>query len=239
MATSAEGILTELVDIFEREIITEEFPPKDWRVGYGAFLDFEQYKSLKQYKETLPISIQRIIEWAQQLIVHNKVNNIDFDEIDKDLKYQHQQCNGDKMKLKRIYFNWDSKMKEDEYNQHNLMFYDTCYTVTHFIFYMFTGKKYNKWIDRAPYLDIDKNKRVLIGLKLLKLFIQNDIINVNNNIRGSYYSIYDILNGITSCMMREVRTYNEIIHNVPYFIDVIMASIDQKFGNEEDWNYCV
>ena len=98
------SMLSELTEVFDREIITEQFPPSNWN---GEFLDFEQYKSLKKIKETLPISIQRIIEWAQQLIVHNQVNDIDFDEIDQDLKYQYQTFHEEKDKLKQLYFNWD------------------------------------------------------------------------------------------------------------------------------------
>ena len=77
------------------------------------WMDFEKNLLLKQYKQSLPLSIQRIIEFAQQLIGYNKVIDLDFNEIDNDLKYQYNLYNGDETTLKKLYFNYNPKSEYD------------------------------------------------------------------------------------------------------------------------------
>eukprot|EP01084_Bolivina_argentea_P246819 412992_1 len=86
--------------------------PPNWVNG---FVDFEEYNELKSHKESLPLTIQRIIEYAQQQIGHNKLIKLNYDEIENDLKYQYNKYNGNATKLKEIYF---------DKNPFNLMYFE-------------------------------------------------------------------------------------------------------------------
>eukprot|EP01084_Bolivina_argentea_P291263 500570_1 len=203
MAT-ADKLLKKLIDTFENEITVEQF-------------------ILKQYVKTLPISIQRIVEWAQQLIVNNKVNDIDFDEIDKDLKQQYKNMNGDETKLKNLFQIYKT--------ENNLIFYDGCSTVIHFIFYMFTDKKYNGEWDHIEnsYTNVNRNKRVFIGLRLLKLFLENKCISTKYQLeRHSMHEVLVTINGNLQSYWK-VKTSTEIIctRNLQEFIKILMFSMKQ------------
>ncbi len=65
-------------------ILQWQITPPNWVNG---FVDFEEYNELKSHKESLPLTIQRIIEYAQQQIGHNKLIKLNYDEIENDLKY--------------------------------------------------------------------------------------------------------------------------------------------------------
>ena len=99
----------------------------------SSWVHFEENEKLKLHKSTLPISIQRIIEWTAKIYGDNFVDDIDFNEIEKDLKYQHDKYKDDKKTLKQLYFDYaedpydygyDFRPKQDDNYKMNQMYFD-------------------------------------------------------------------------------------------------------------------
>ena len=126
----------------------------NWKYG-DELVDYTKDKHLKQFKQTLPLSIQRIIEISNSLS-YGRVNTLNFTEIEIDLQLQYLKCNGNPKLLKKIYFNynpsnrpfWDSDyVKTEDYDKRLAMLFG-CYSVTliHYIFAQLNG--FNSWTFR-------------------------------------------------------------------------------------------
>ena len=73
----------------------------NWKEGW---IDYTTDKHLYRFKKSLPLSIQRIIEFANNIFRNGKVINLNFNEINEDLKAQYLKYNGDPTSLKKIFY---------------------------------------------------------------------------------------------------------------------------------------
>ena len=73
-------------------------------------------------------------------------------------------------------------------------------------------------------INIDKNKRVFTGLKLLKLLIKNNIIDIDDHLQGRN-SLWETLVEIGGQLESQwkVDTSDEIMNNIQEYIDIIMV----------------
>eukprot|EP01084_Bolivina_argentea_P285733 490051_1 len=208
--------------------------PKNWD---GKWVDFEKHTQLQHHIQSLPFSIRCIIKFAQQRIGFNKTIKLDYDKIDKDLKYQYRKYNGNKDKLKKLYFHYNATYKpkpNEHYDPFNLMYFGKCldkltnhtlyqemknYSVVH---YLATEIVFGRIVPNDP---------VLI---LMKLFIKNKIVDCADTIHysiwdGVKFSIYDIL--IYKALQHKER--NDVIQNINHFVDLIMCCVEQKNMKEQ------
>eukprot|EP01084_Bolivina_argentea_P130080 229663_1 len=70
----------------------------------GGFIYYTKNSKLRRFKKRLPLSVQRIIEFANKLYIDNIVVNLNCQEIEQDLKYQYKKYDGNQSKLKKIYY---------------------------------------------------------------------------------------------------------------------------------------
>eukprot|EP01084_Bolivina_argentea_P011560 21605_1 len=177
-------------------------PSKDYWSKYVAhgFQDYTKDFRLIQFKETLPLTIQRIIEFEHSLQVHKTVLELQFHEIEQDLKYQYDKFNGNKIKLQQMFFfdynsyhshtHTDNKISKCCDKRYQMLFYSNGrhetknYTVVHYLL----NKTYTL-IEKSP----DPDGKIIIQLlKMLKLLIANNIIQSTDNL-GCNNTIWDRL----------------------------------------------
>ena len=154
-------------------------PKKDywpnWSDGDG-WVDYKTDDKLNFFKLSLPISIQEIIRYNHSLKRYNKVINLNFKDIEKDLKFQYKKYKGNKQKLKALFFKYDPNDKthiDDKRFAMLLRMEDIPNTPVHYLFV------HIEYIDKFESLSTrNKIKCIKQMLKFIRLLIINDIINV-------------------------------------------------------------
>ena len=112
------------------------------------WVDYTKSKKLNGFKESLPISIQRIIEFAHFLYQNRENYKLDMNEIDNDLKYQYRKYRHNEKELKKLYHNYNPSEKNDwgysdryqkskDYDKRYCMLFgnNNIFTVTQYVFY--------------------------------------------------------------------------------------------------------
>ena len=72
-----------------------------WPQWKNEWIDYAKDRHLRQFKHTLPLNIQRIIEFAANIRRNGKGINLNFNEIDADLKKEYLKYHGDQEILKK------------------------------------------------------------------------------------------------------------------------------------------
>lgn len=138
--------------------------------------DVEQYKIPTE----LPYSLQQFIDFASNIINENKVIDLEWDKIDKDIKMQYIQYTN-KDTFTRLYYNYDAPDKNDymfkfpdKYNQINKQRFSGEHSIIHFIFSSLFGIRTLR--KQYQLNDSQMHKARLNGCKMIKLLIENDAI---------------------------------------------------------------
>ena len=203
------------------------------------WVDYTKNDDLYLFKQSLPISIQRIIEFANKWLGYGEIMNLNFNEIDQDLKYQNMKYNGDQKKLKKIFFNYNPKNKTDwNYNirstedyeeRYCKLFGSRCYTVIHYLFnQMLFGKSRTSKKSNIEITECIKSKIIKQCLHVLKLLCLNNIIDINDTFSVNMgMSIWDNIKN----QIRILSQYDEDIMND--LIDLMITAINQKPFNQQ------
>eukprot|EP01084_Bolivina_argentea_P047618 87763_1 len=140
-----------------------------------------QYEDKYNIPTEIPYSLQQIINFASNIINKHNALDLDWTQINKDIKMQCIKYSNNKDKLKRLYYNYDAPHKNDymftfpnEYNQINKQRFDGQHSIIHFVF----GSLFGVRMLRKHYSlnDTQMHKARMNGCKIIKLLIENDII---------------------------------------------------------------
>eukprot|EP01083_Nonionella_stella_P230835 815660_1 len=207
----------------------KSFSPPDWD---GHWVDFEQHNTLRQHKQSLPLSIQRIIEFAQQRIGYNKIIELNYKRIEQDLKCQYKKYHSNKKRLKRLYFYYNSTYiptENEDYDPYNLMYF---------------GKSLSEFTERTDFEGIANYSvvhylatEIAFGclvvddpvLILLQLLIKHMVVDCDDIIHysvwdGREFSLFDlIIHKAVRCKQRD-----DVAANIEHFVKLIMCCTEQK-----------
>eukprot|EP01084_Bolivina_argentea_P085285 154131_1 len=203
-----------------------EWKPHKWD---GNWVDFEKYNQLQSHKQSLPFSIQLIIEFAQQRIGYNKLMKLNYNTLQKDLKHQYKKYNRDTTKLNKIYFDYPDG--SEEYKSFNLMYFGNDKSlIQKQKGTTFEGMKnitlVHYLVNEIVYGNLVRNDPILI---IMKLLIKNGIIDCGDVIHttiwdGSKYTLFHmILYGAI-----QSKRHDQVTNNIGHFVDLIILCMRQQ-----------
>ena len=204
-----------------------------------GWIDYTESSTLQQFKQTLPISIQCIIEFANDLYRNGRVIDLEFEEIEKDLQFQHSKWNGNPELLKKVYFNYNPNKnfdytRNEEYDERYVMFFGTTgrynhgdnITLIHYLFGQMSFQNHTeiKWCGSE--LKGNRIKVIKQLLQYLKLLIQHDILNVNDLFEEGI-TVWERIKGLAQRIITK-RYWDQIVGDIVDDIVDLIASCDKQ-----------
>lgn len=210
----------------EDESESEEWSEESYIEWTWQWFDYMEDDELLQFKKSMPLSIQMIIDWVRSIMLENESMDMDFDLFENYVIHSYHENTGDTQALKKLYFPFFPKHGIDHFG------YDHGKEVR---FAKVLGGGCDSPLRVLfKFARIYMDKKIMIqSLKMLKLIFKHDIIDIHDICGcGSFAQyIYEQIRELTVI----TTTCQDYLDDEGYeaLIDLFMVYLENEFEESQ------